>query len=128
MTVPYKPAGYTSLAPYLLVDGAEGLMSFLEQVFDAERLRCIEGPDGRYLHAEVRIDDTVLMLADVPAEDAASQHVHVYVRDVDATWIRAMAAGAAPVRPPEKQGDADRRGGFRHAGGTTWWIGTQVEL
>jgi PhnB protein len=127
MTVPFKPSGYTSLAPYLLVDGADALMTFLERVFDAQRLRCVAGPDGRYLHAEVRIDDTVLMLADVPAAEAAPSHVHVYVRDVDAVYASAIAAGATPVRPPEQQGDPDRRGGFRHAGGTTWWVGTQLE-
>ena len=127
MTVPFKPAGYTSLAPYLLVDGAEATLAFLERVFDAQRLRCIPGPDGRYRHAEVRIDDTVLMLADVPAPDATPAHVHVYVRDVDATYARAIAAGATAVRPPAQQGDGDKRGGFRDPGGTTWWVGTQME-
>ena len=53
-------------------------------------------------------------------------HVHLYVPDVEATWTRALAAGAEPVQAPEEKGDGDRRGGFRDAGGTTWWISTQV--
>jgi PhnB protein len=128
MAVPFKPTGYTSLAPYLLVDGAEAAMTFLEHVFDARRLRCIPGPDGRYLHAELCIDDTVVMLADVPAADAMPAHLHLYVPDVDATFAKALAAGAKAVRQPEKGADQDKRGGFRDPAGTTWWIGTQVEL
>lgn len=126
MTAPFKPAGYTSLAPYLVVDGAERTVAFLEKVFGAQRLRTIPGPGGLLMHAEVRIDDTVLMLADggehwpvVPA------HVHVYVQDVDATFATAIAAGAESVQEPVKKEDADKRGGFKDAGGTTWWVGTQ---
>lgn len=128
MTIAFKPAGYTSVSPYLVVDGAAATLAFLEQVFGAERLRCYEGPDGRYMHAEVRIDDTVVMLADGgdgwPSQPA---HVHVYVKDVDATYRRALEAGATSVQEPLKKDDADKRGGFRDAGGTTWWVGTQVE-
>ena len=72
-------------------------------------------------------DDTVVMLADgndrwppVPA------HVHVYVPDVDATYKRALAAGAASVQEPIKKEDEDKRGGVKDAGGTTWWIATRV--
>ncbi|MFY9479009.1 MAG: hypothetical protein WAQ08_15290 [Aquabacterium sp.] len=61
---PFKPEGYTSVAPYLLVNGAASTVDFLVAVFDAEHLRIVPGEDGRLRHAEVRIDDTVLMLAD----------------------------------------------------------------
>ncbi|HST45626.1 MAG TPA: hypothetical protein VLK29_10440, partial [Luteimonas sp.] len=53
-------------------------------------------------------------------------HVHVYVADVDAVYARALAAGATAVQAPVQKGDADRRGGFRDAGGTTWWVATQI--
>ncbi|TAK83389.1 MAG: VOC family protein [Aquabacterium sp.] len=128
MTVPYKPAGYTSLAPYLVVDGAEGTIAFLEKVFGAQRLRRHDAPDGRVRHAEVRIDDTVLMLADgLEGWPPMPANVHVYVKDVDATFRAALEAGAESVQEPQKKDDADRRGGFKDAGGTTWWVGTQVE-
>ena len=80
------------------------------------------------MHAEVILDDTVIMLADgtegwppVPA------YVHVYVRDVDETYRRALEAGADSVQEPVKKEDEDKRGGVRDAGGTTWWIATRQE-
>ncbi|MDM7950547.1 hypothetical protein [Hydrogenophaga sp.] len=60
----HKPAGYTSVAPYLTVSGAQGTIDFLIRVFDAQTLRVIPGGDGRIAHAEMRIDDTVTMLTD----------------------------------------------------------------
>ena len=127
MTPTHKPQGYTSVAPYLVVDGAAATIDFLVRVFGATELRRFPAPDGKVMHAEVRIDDTVVMLADggegwppIPA------HVHVYVPDVDATWREALAAGATPVQEPIQKDDEDKRGGVKDAGGTTWWIATRV--
>ncbi len=53
--------------------------------------------------------------------------VHVYVPDVDVTFQRAMAHGATSVQEPVKKDDADKRGGFKDAGGTTWWIATKLD-
>ena len=123
----YKPDGYTSAAPYLVVDGAAATIDFLVAVFDAQRLRTVPDGQGRLRHAEVRIDDTVLMLADsMQGWDAVPAHVHIYVRDVDATYQKAIEAGATAVQAPVKKSDDDKRGGFRDAGGTTWWVATQV--
>lgn len=124
----YKPDGYTSVAPYLTVNGARGTIDFLIRVLDAQALRVIPGEDGRIAHAELRIDDTVVMLTDAAdGWPATPSHVHVYVRDVDAVFGRAVAAGATIVKPPVQDGDADRRGGFTDAGGTTWWVSTPVD-
>ena len=123
----YKPDRYTSLAPYLTLDDARRTIEFLVDVFGAERLRMITAGDGRLVHGELRIDDTVLMLADSLAGwPAVASHVHVYVPDVDAVYRRAMAAGATPVQEPAKKDDEDRRGGFRDPGGTTWWVATRI--
>ncbi|NQV71931.1 VOC family protein [bacterium] len=123
----YKPEGYTSVAPYLTVNGAERTIAFAVDVFGAERLRSYPGENGRLLHAEVRIGDTVVMFTDaVDGWPAIPSHVHVYVPDVDATYKRALAVGATPVKHPEKGADEDKRGGFQDAGGTTWWVATQV--
>jgi PhnB protein len=128
MKVTYKPEGYTSVAPYLVVNGVDETIKFLKQVFGAKPLRTHVGPDGLFMHAEVRIDDTVVMLADSgAAATAIPAHVHVYVTDVDTTYQMAVDAGATPVQEPVKKQDADKRGGFRDAGGTTWWVSTQVE-
>ena len=128
MPVAYKPEGYTSVAPYLVVDGAVRTINFLVRVFGATELRRINTPDGRVRHAEVRLDDTVVMVADGQAGwPPIGAHVHVYVPDVDAAYERALAAGATPVQAPAKKDDPDRRGGIKDAGGTTWWISTPVD-
>lgn len=126
----HKPDGYTSVAPYLIVDGAAATIAFLEQVFGAVELRRFPDPAGKVMHAEVRIDDTVVMIADgaPPAWPPVPAHVHIYVRDVDSTYRRALEAGASSVQEPVKKDDADKRGGVKDRGGTTWWIATKVEL
>lgn len=122
----YKPAHYTSVAPYLTVTGAEQTIVFLETVFGAQRLRMQHRDDGSLAHGEVRLDDTVVMLTDaVPEWPAVPTHVHVYVSDVDAVYARAISAGATAIKAPTKGDDVDRRGGFQDAGGTTWWVATQ---
>jgi len=128
MPSPHKPQAYTSISPYLIVDGASRTIDFLVQVFDAVEIRRFVGPAGTIMHAEVRIDDTVVMLADGgPGWPPIPAHVHVYVADVDATYRRALDTGATSVQEPVKKDDADKRGGVKDAGGTTWWIATMVE-
>lgn len=127
MNATHKPAGYTTVAPYLIVNGARGTIDFLEQVFGAQELRVFGTDDGRIMHGEVRIDDTVVMVADsAEGWPALASHVHVYVADVDDTYRRALAAGAESVQEPVKKDDEDKRGGVKDAGGTTWWIATRV--
>lgn len=124
----WKPEGHASVSPYLTVDDAKTTVAFLVEVFDGERLRFIERDGGRVAHAEVRIDDTVVMVADsLDGWPAFASHVHVYVPDVDDVWGRAMAAGATAVQEPAQRGDGERRGGFRDVGGTTWWVATQTD-
>lgn len=128
MRASYKPEGYTSVSPYLIVDGAERTIEFLVRVFGAVELRRFPDDAGRLRHAEVRIDDTVVMLADsIEGWPAVPAYVHIYVPDVDAVYQRALAAGATSAQEPVKKDDADKRGGVKDAGGTTWWIATKVE-
>lgn len=125
----HKPVGYSSVSPYLIVDGAEATIEFLKQVFDATDIRRFPTESGLVMHAEVRIDDSVIMLADAPPPDrsAVPAHVHTYVRDVDETYRKALRSGAVSVQAPKKKDDADRRAGVTDKGGTTWWIATKVE-
>lgn len=128
MTIPYKPDGYSTVSPYLIVDGASRTIDFLTRVFDATVLRRFPDAEGKLMHAEVQVGDTVVMLADGGGGwSPLPSYVHVYVRDVDATYRRALEAGASSVQEPVKQEDADRRGGVKDPGGTTWWIATKVE-
>jgi PhnB protein len=124
----YKPDGYTAVSPYLIVSGASATITFLQNVFAAVELLRFPDPTGKIMHAEVRIDDTILMIADgTEGWPPVPSHVHVYVRDVDATYKRALEAGATSVQEPVKKQDADKRGGVKDAGGTTWWIATKIE-
>ena len=127
--MPHKPENYNTVSPYLIVNDAGGTIAFLTRVFGAVELRKFANEAGKLLHAEVRIDDTVIMLADPAPPDwpAIPSFVHVYVRDVDATYRKALEAGATSVQEPVKKQDEDRRGGVRDVGGTTWWIATKVE-
>jgi len=80
------------------------------------------------MHAEVRLDDTVVMLADASgAYPAFPVWLHVYVPDAQATYKRALAAGGVSVQEPvQKQGDPDLRGGVKDPCGNTWWMSTQL--
>jgi PhnB protein len=128
MSKPYKPADYNTVSPYLIVNGADATIDFLKRVFGAVELRRFPDKDGKLMHAEVRIDDTVIMLADPVPPDwpAIATSVHIYVPDVDATYRSALAAGAVSVQEPVKKEDEDKRGGVKDAGGTTWWIATRM--
>jgi uncharacterized glyoxalase superfamily protein PhnB len=122
-----KPEGYNSVSPYLIVDGAGELIDFLVSVFDAVEMRRFTDNSGRLMHAEVRIDDTVVMLADSTGDwPPASAQVHVYVADVDETYRRALEAGAQSVQEPVQKSDEDKRGGIIGPGQVTWWIATRV--
>lgn len=128
MNTSYKPNTYNTVSPYLIVEGASVTIDFLKRVFDAVELRRFPDAAGKLMHAEVQIDDTVVMLADGgEGWPSAPAHVHVYVRDVDATYRRALDAGATSVQEPVKKDDEDKRGGVKDAGGTTWWIATRQE-
>jgi len=127
MSASYKPEGYSSVSPYLIVDSVKDTIGFLTKALDAVELRRFEGDGGRVMHAEVRVDDTVIMLGEAGnGWPAIASNVHVYVRDVDAAYRRALAAGATSVQEPVKREDPDKRGGVRDAGGNTWWLATTV--
>jgi uncharacterized glyoxalase superfamily protein PhnB len=128
MSTSYKPKDYTTVSPYLIVNGASGTIDFLKRVFGAVELRRFPDAAGKIMHAEVRIDDTVVMIADSAVGwPPVASHVHIYVADVDATYKRALGAGTTSVQEPVKKEDEDKRGGVKDAGGTTWWIATKVE-
>ncbi|MEX2263349.1 MAG: VOC family protein [Bryobacteraceae bacterium] len=128
MSTPYKPDGYSTASPYLIVNGASNTIEFLKAVFGAVELRRFPDAAGKLMHAEVRMDDTVVMIADgTDGWPPIPSYVHVYVSDVDATYKSALEAGAVSVQEPVKKQDEDKRGGVKDPGGTTWWIATKVE-
>lgn len=129
MSHEWKPDGCSSVAPYLIVEDARRTIDFLKQTFDATVPRRYDNPDGSVMHAEARIDDSIVMLGEASDDyPARASLVHVYVPDVDATYQRALDAGGESVEEPQVQeGDPDRRGSVTGPSGNMWSIGTQVE-
>jgi PhnB protein len=122
------PEGYHSVTPYLVVDGAAQVIDFAEKTFGAQLLLRMPGPGGTIGHAEIRIGDSVVMLADANATHPPRPGLlMVYVTDVDAVYRRALAAGATSEREPADQFYGDRSGGVRDGAGNQWWIATHVE-
>lgn len=124
----WKPAAYTSVSPYLVVSGAQKVIDFVQDVFGAKEIRRYDRPDGAIQHAEVRIDDSVLMLCDATDENPAfPSMVHVYVPDVDQVFEKALAAGASEVEAPRThEGESDKRGMVADPCGNTWVLSMQM--
>jgi PhnB protein len=128
MAVNPVPEGYRTVTPYLVVDGATNVLDFVKQAFGAEEKFRMDGPDGKVGHAEVQIGDSIVMVGDAGAENPAMPAmIHLYVHDCDATYERALAAGATSEREPTDQFYGDRSAGVRDSAGNLWWIATHVE-
>ena len=130
------PPGHNSVSPYLIVDGAARALEFYARAFGAVELMRHGAPGGKIGHAEIRIGDTVVMLADEhPDHDAYAPKkfggspvmLHLYVEDVDAVVQRAVAAGAKLTRPVADQFYGDRNGGVEDPFGHSWHVSTHIE-
>lgn len=129
MAVKPIPEGYHSVIPYLIVDGAERLIEFMKQAFGAtDGHPPFKGPGGKIMHAEVRVGDSAVWLSDSrPEYPPMPSMLTLFVEDVDATFKRAVEAGATPIREPANQFYGDRTGGIKDPLGNEWWITTHVE-
>lgn len=130
------PEGYHSVTPYLIVDGAVKALDFYKRAFGAQENFRMAQPDGRIGHAEIRIGDSVVMLADENMQmgirspksaGGASVMLMIYVEDVDKVFNRAVAAGATVERPIANQFYGDRTGGIVDPFGHKWYLATHVE-
>jgi PhnB protein len=130
------PDGYHSMTPYLIVNGAAKAIEFYKNVFGAIELFRLGGPDGKIGHAELMINDSVLMLADEapqmgalspPTIGGSPVRILLYVDNVDDIVPRAVAAGAKIVRPVEDQFYGDRAGGIEDPFGHHWHVATHKE-
>ena len=137
MAVSYIPEGYHSVTPYLIVDGADAAIRFYGDAFGAsEVLRMPMGDSGRIAHAEIRIGDSHVMLADEFPDmgylgplkrGGATASLMIYVADVDALFERALSAGAKQERPPADQFWGDRMGSLVDPFGHRWSLATHIE-
>jgi PhnB protein len=128
MPVKAKPDPYHSITPYLVVEGAAGLIDFAIAAFGAQQTERLPAPEGRIGHAELRIGDSVIMLADAHGgRMPMPSMLHLYVDNADATYDRALKAGATSIEPPSDKFYGDRGGLVRDPCGNLWWIATHVE-
>ena len=125
MTLPGVPDGYRALSPYLLAEDAEGLLSFVSNVFGTGVRRRMPGEAGG-LHAEVELGDSVLMVGEGGGTSFPAM-LHVYVEDSDAIYERALARGAKSAAKPHDTSFGDRRAAFDDAWGNQWWVATRIE-
>ncbi len=130
------PDGYNTVTPYLIVDGAAAAIEFYKKIFGAKEVMRMPAPGGRIGHAEVKIGDSHVMLADEnPDMNARSPKsvggspisLLLYVDDVDKTVDRAIAAGAKLKRPVADQFYGDRTGGIEDPFGHQWYVATHIE-
>jgi len=130
------PDGYHSVNPYLIFSGASDAIAFYKKALGAEEVMRMDGPGGKIHHAEIRIGDSRIMLADEHPEIQALSpktiggspvSIHLYVENVDAAVERAVAAGAKLIRPVADQFYGDRTGGIEDAFGYRWFIATHKE-
>jgi len=136
MAVKPIPDGYHSVTPYLIVRGAAKAIDFYKTAFGAVELFRMPGPDGKVAHAEIKIGDSPVMLADEhPQMGAVGPQAGVrppvglmiYIPDVDAVFAKAVAAGATVQKPLQNQFYGDRSGTVTDPFGHTWTISTHVE-
>lgn len=124
----FKPAGYNSASPYFIIYEAQRFVNLLKEIFDADVKRRYDMPDGTIMHAEVQIEDSIIMLGEASEKFPPVPLVmHVYVENVDEVYHKAIHAGCEVVEPPkEREGDTDRRATFKDFGGNLWSVGTQL--
>jgi PhnB protein len=129
MAVKPKPDGYSTIAPYLFIKGADRFIDFLGRAFGGQAAEAMRTPTGEIAHGEVRIGDSVIMLSEAPAFRQATSpvHLHVYVEDVDSVFRQAVEAGATPETQPTDQFYGDRSGTLKDEWGNTWYVATHIE-
>jgi uncharacterized glyoxalase superfamily protein PhnB len=130
------PKGHHTVTPSLFVDGAARAIDFYKKALGAEELMRFPGPDGKIMHAEIRLGDSIIMLADeMPDQGGRSPKsiggtavsFFVYGENVDAAWKRAVDAGAKPIVPLADQFWGDRTGCLEDPFGHQWWLAQHIQ-
>src|SRR5437763_2659394 len=117
-----------TIRPYLVVEDADGLIAFLQETLGAELKGRFAGPDGRVMHAELRVGDSMIEMGE-PNEQfkAFPIALHVYLDDLDGAYARALAAGATSAHPLTDQAYGDREAGVKDRWGNAWYLATHQE-
>ncbi|WP_277187994.1 VOC family protein [Caballeronia sp. BR00000012568055] len=129
------PEGMHSVTPHLVCEGAADAIEFYKKAFNAVDMGCMQGPDGKVMHAQIKIGDSVVMLVDAnpnfgmlgaKALKGSPVTIHLYVQDADATVRQAEAAGAKVTMPVAEMFWGDRYGRIEDPFGHQWSIATHV--
>jgi len=130
------PAGYHTVTPYLVCRGAANAIEFYKKAFGAKQKMIMSGPDGKVMHAEIRIGDSSVMLGDeMPQMGATAPQtiggtagsLFIYVKDVDKAFAQAIAAGATTEMPPTNMFWGDRYCKLADPFGHKWSMATHIE-
>ena len=122
------PKGYHTVTASLTQEDSGQTIEFCKKAFGAKLRMKMPSPNGKIMHAEVSIGDSVIMLGDASEEfEATRSSTHLYVDDVDAAYERALQAGGESLSEPQDQFYGDRSAGVRDRFGNQWWMATHVE-
>jgi PhnB protein len=136
MSVKPVPDGFHTITPYLTVRDAVRAIEFYKTAFGATERGVMKGPDGKVMHAELKIGDSIIMLGEESAQYGAlspqtiggsPMGLHIYIDGVDAAFDRAVKAGAEVEMPVMDQFWGDRYGKLKDPFGHKWSIGTHVK-
>jgi PhnB protein len=116
------PEGFHTVTPYLVMPGIAGLMEFLKQAFDAQEQERMARPDGSIAHAAMRIGDSMVEMGEAPEGRAMPAALHLYVKNSDETYQRALQAGATSLYEPRDMDYGDHEGGVTDPRGNQWYI------
>jgi PhnB protein len=121
----FKPEGFRSLTPYLVVPDADRILQFLKDAFDAEELGVDRREDKTIMHAELRIADSMIELGQANGPWTPMRaSLHLYVPDTDAAYRKALAAGAEVLQEPNDAPYGDRAAGVTDPAGNQWFLAT----
>jgi len=136
MSVKAIPAGHHTASPYLAIRNAARALEFYKNAFGATEIYKLSMPDGRLGHAEIRLGNSVIMMADEFPEyggkapetlGGSPVSIHLYVEDVDSFFKKAVAGGAKERKPVMDQFYGDRSGQLEDPFGHLWWVATHKE-
>jgi uncharacterized glyoxalase superfamily protein PhnB len=130
LMVHYIPKGFHTVTPFLCIEGAHKTIEFLKKAFDVQESNiCGTTPDGKVMHAELKIGDSWIMIgeAQAPAHPATPSKLYLYVQDTDKVYKQALNAGGKSVQEPADQFYGDRNSAVKDPSGNEWWIATHIE-
>jgi PhnB protein len=124
----YSRDTYRTVTPYLTVPDADAELTFLKAAFGGTELNAQRNPDNTVMHAEVKVGDSLVMVGQSGGPwQPRTGALYLWVDDVDATYAKALKAGAKSEMEPEDKPYGHRNAGVVDQNGVTWWIGAPVK-